>query len=103
MTDEQKKHQFEIAAGLSIDARKLRTVVDKASEAASEDAEERFSIIKHDTKQYNASLKAAAFAALYTVAKKAADRNLRYKSLSSIKEPALKQAVIKAIKDKIEG
>ena len=39
MTDEQKKHQFEVASGLSIDAKKIRNAVDKASDAASEDAE----------------------------------------------------------------
>ena len=105
MTDEQEKHQFEIASGLSIDAKKIRNAVDKASDAASEDAEATFAVIKHDKGAYNAAIKAAAFSALYSGNKgtKAKDRKLRYKSLSAIKEPALKSAVIKAIKDRIEG
>ena len=44
MTDEQEKHQFEIASGLSIDAKKIRNAVDKASDAASEDAEATFAV-----------------------------------------------------------
>tara|TARA_B100000287_G_C20634834_1_gene781262 strand:+ start:377 stop:706 length:330 start_codon:yes stop_codon:yes gene_type:complete len=107
---EEKKGEFTVCEGLVIKAAKIRTAIDKASEASLENAKESFEKIKHNKKLYNQAIKEATFPSIYSPAKDekgkaiaAKDRKLLYTSLSAIDNPALKSAVLDALKEKING
>lgn len=108
MSEEENNKDFKVCEGLVIKAAKIRTAVDNAAANSLEEAKLNFKSIEHNKKLFNSAIKESTFGSIYspkvddkgeTVS--AGERKLLYKSLDEITSPALKAAVLDAIRDKI--
>ena len=108
MSDENNT-DFTVCEGLVIKAAKIRTAIDKAAEASLETAKNNFASIEHKKELYDNAIAESTHGSIYSPKEvkgkkvKASDRKLLYKSLKDIKSPALKNAVLEALTDKINA